>query len=255
MQRFAPTLALGTWLAARGGHAVVGLALSAVGVVASTVAACVLRESTTGGTTALIALTSSAIAWSAGMMLAFLSGMRAIFRDQEDGVLALVRIRGVSAMQYARGRAGGLALLLAAVVGGATLVASLAIALVTGLTASNLPAIAGALAYALAFSVTMGPLAIATLGGRTRTGGYACLVLVLFVPELLSSWTVAVLPTGWSELASIPAALSAARAGVSSPLANAAPLLRALAVLASIVAISLIVIAARIRRARDERLP
>ena len=253
MQRFARTLALGTWLAARGAHAVVGIALSAVGVVASTVAAWVLRESTTGGTTALIAVTSSAIAWSAGVMLAFLSGMRAIFRDEEDGVLALARIRGVSAMEYARGRAGGLALLLAAVVGGGTLAASLAIALVTGLTASRLPAIAGALAYALAFSATMGPLAIATLGGRNRTSGYLCLLLVLFVPELLSSWTVAVLPAGWSELASIPEALSAARAGVSSPLANGAPLLRALAVLASIIAISLMVIALRVRRGETER--
>jgi hypothetical protein len=251
MHRFARTLALGTWLAARQGHALVAVTLSAVGVVAAIVAACILRESTTGGANALIALTSSTIAWSAGMALAFLSGMRAIFRDQEEGVLALVRIRGISTMQYARGRAGGLALLLAAVVGGGTLAASLAIAFVAGRTSSHLPAIAGALAYALAFSVTMGPLAIATLGGRSRTGGYLCLVLALFVPELLSSWTVAVLPAGWSELTSIPAALAAARAGVSSPLANAAPLLRALTALASIIAVSLMVIATRIRQARE----
>src|SRR5207253_3056800 len=66
------------------------------------------------------------IAWSAGVMLAFVASLRAIARDREDGVVALLRARGVSATAYVRGRIAGLVVVLALTVGGATLAACVA---------------------------------------------------------------------------------------------------------------------------------
>jgi len=90
-------------------------------------------------------------------------------------------------------------------------------------------------------------VAMAALGSRTRAGGFLGLLAVLALPELLSPWTAAWLPYGWHELTSIPAALAAVRAGVAAPAAMAVPMARALAGLAAVVALSLVVIAARVR--------
>jgi hypothetical protein len=89
---------------------------------------------------------------------------------------------------------------------------------------------------------------MAALGSRTRGGGLLLLLVVLALPEVLAPWTSALLPRGWHELTSIPAALSAVRAGVAAPAAMAVPMVRALAGLAAVVAVSLVVIAARVRR-------
>src|SRR6202042_3114222 len=80
-----------------------------------------------GGVPALLPLVeSSAIAWSAGMVLALGAALGAIGRDREQGISSLARARGVSAGAYVRGRVGGLVLLLAALVGGATLIGGMA---------------------------------------------------------------------------------------------------------------------------------
>jgi hypothetical protein len=192
-------------------------------------------------------LASEAIAWSAGVMLAFGAALRAIDRDREQGVLALVRARGASVADYVRGRVGGLVALLTASVGGATLVAALAAMSAEGIAGTLRPGIA-AVAYAIAFSVTIGPVAMAALGARTRAGGYFTLVVVLFVPELISPWTSSLLPSGWYELTSIPAALEAVRAAVAWPAAALAPGARALAALGAIIAVSLLVVAVRVGR-------
>src|SRR5260370_37055950 len=71
-------------------------------------------------------MVSLGTAWSLGVTLAFGGGLRAMAHDEEDGVLALVRMRAVPEARYARGRVGGLILLLALSVGGATVVAALA---------------------------------------------------------------------------------------------------------------------------------
>jgi hypothetical protein len=245
------TLALGTWLAARGAFAAVGIGLAAMGAMAFAAMA-VAVGSRGGAATELPLVASSAIAWSAGVMLAFGAALRALRRDREQGIVALTRARGATVGAYVRGRVGGLVILLAVVVGGATLVAGLA---ATSVARPPLPAARatlGALAYALAFAVTVGPLAMAALGARTRAGGYVSLLAVLVVPELLAPWTSTLLPRGWDELTSVPAALAAVRAGVTSPGTMAAPLARALAGLAAVVALSLVVVAARVRHGDAE---
>jgi len=241
------TLALGTWLAARGAMAGVGFALAIAGALASVIAAVALSGTGVAGQLPLVE--SSAIAWSAGVVLAFGAALRALRRDREQGVVALLRARGASLGGYVRGRVGGLVVVLAVAVGGATLVAGIAATSAARPWLPAVPASLAALVYALAFAATLGPVALATLGSRTRAGGLVTLVAVLVLPELLSPWTSALLPRGWHELTSIPAALAAVRAGVAAPATMAASMARALAGLAAVVALSLVVIAARVRRA------
>ena len=247
------TLALGTWLAARGGMGGVGFALAIAGALASVIAAVAL--SGTGAAGQLPLVESSAIAWSAGVVLAFGAALRALRRDREQGVVALLRARGAGLGDYVRGRVGGLVVVLAVAVGGATLVAGIAATSAARPSLSAVPTSLAAFVYALAFAATLGPVAMATLGSRTRAGGLVTLVAVLVLPELLSPWTSALLPRGWHELTSIPAALSAVRAGVAAPATMAGSMARALAGLAAVVAISLVVIAARVRRADMQGTP
>jgi hypothetical protein len=240
-------LALGVWLASRGGIVAVGFAISALGALASIGALVAFGAGQGHGATRVPALTAQLVAWGSGVTIAFGGALHAARRDRDEGVTALLRARGVTAAAYVRGRVGGLAIVVAAAVAGPTLVAALA---ATSFARPVLPVVRaslGALAYALAFAATIAPVAMATLGARTRAGGYLALVSVLVVPELLSPWTGALLPRGWTELTSIPAALSAVGAGFTSP-AAAAHLARALAGLGAIVAASLLVVAVRLPR-------
>jgi hypothetical protein len=249
MRRRPRTLALGVWLAARGGTSVLALAIAGLGALASVVAALALRRSSEPLGAALPAVASSGVAWSAGVLLAFGASMRALARDGDEGVVALARARGVSASHYAQGRIAGLAIVLAAAVGGATSVAWVAALAAAGPSAQLARAGAGAVAYALAFAATLAPVALATLGGSSRSRGYLAFLAVLALPELLAPWTANHLPGGWRELTSIPAALAAVRAGIAAPVANGAPMARAIAALAALAAASSVVAVARVRGA------
>jgi hypothetical protein len=258
MQNGPQTVALGVRLATRGGLAAAGFALAALGALTAAIAAFVLRRDAgadAGEAAALIRVASSGIAWSAGMALAFGASLRALHRDREDGVLGLMRARGASTADYMRGRVVGLVIALVLCVGGATLVAALATVLAAGASAALMHAAAGALAYSLAFSATVGPLALATLGGRSRVGGYLALLAVLVAPEILSRWTAELLPEPWFELTSIPAALAAVRAGVAMPSTKGVALARALAALAGVAAAATAVATSRVRSAEREGAP
>lgn len=245
-------LAVCAWLATRGPLAASGFVLAAIGAAAAIVASVAMARR--GGSAALLPmLTAEGIAWCAGVTLAFGASLRAIDRDREQGVLALVRARGVSAGTYVRGRVGGLVLVLAAVVGGATFVTGLAATSVGGASWGAVRAWAGALAYAIAFAATLGPVAMASLGTGSRAAGYLTLLSVLVLPELVAPWTSLLLPRGWHELTSIPAALDAIRAGVSAPIDSGARGARAFAALAAVVAVSVVVVGARLARAEAEQ--
>lgn len=246
------TLALGAWLATQGPLAAAGLLLAVVGAIASIVAAVVIARHGGRGAARLPTLASEGIAWSAGMTTAFGAALRALHRDREQGIIALVRARGASAGAYVRGRVGGLVVVLVAALGGATLVAGLAAISAGGLSSAVIRSTVAAVAYALAFAGTLGPLAMASLGARGRAGGYLTLLAVLGLPELLSPWTSSLLPGGWHELTSIPAALEAVRAGAVSPGLAGPSAARALAGLAAVVAMSLLVVGASAARAHSE---
>lgn len=239
------SLALGIWLATRGALARASLAMTALGALASIAVAMAMRG--TPAVKGLPAMAALALSWGAGTTLAFGVAMRAIRLDREHGILALTRSRGLGPLAYTRGRVGGLVVVLAIAVGGSTVVAGLAATAVAGGDSLAVGrASLAALVYALAFAVTMGPLAMAALGGRTRGGGYLTLLAVLVVPEALAPWTRVLLPRGWRELTSIPAALDALRAGVQSAGPASPHAARAAVALLAVVAASLLAVRARV---------
>jgi hypothetical protein len=246
-------VAFGAWLASRGAFAVAGIVLTGLLGLGAAIAATL---SSRAGVAYLPEVSSSAIAWGGGVMMAFGASLRALGRDREQGVQALVMARGATLADYVRGRVLGLVLVLASVVGGSTLLACLSAIAVARGAGPVVAASVGSLAYALAFSATLGPVAIAALGARTRTGGYLSLLAVLVLPELLarSGVTAHLLPPGWGELTSIPAALSAVRVGVMHPVLLGAHAARALAALAALVAVALLVVAGRARQ-KDSDAP
>jgi hypothetical protein len=248
------TIAFGAWLAVRDRLAAFGLILAALGALVAVIAAFAIARHGGRGVARVPTFVSEAIAWGAGVTIAFGASLRAIDRDREQGILALVRARGVSLGAYVRGRLEGLVVVLAAAIGGPTVIAGLAATSSGASTrAAAARATAGALAYCVAFAATLAPIAMASLGARTRIGGYLTLVAVLVVPELLSPWTSALLPHGWHELTSVPAALEAVRAGVFSPPDSWAHTARAIAGLAAVVAVSVVVVGGRVSR-RDAEL-
>jgi hypothetical protein len=245
------TLALGVSLAARGALAKASIGLAVIAGVATAGMALAAR----GGQLTRVPTTASLIvAWSAGVMIAFGASLRALPRDREDGVVALLRARGVSATAYVRGRIAGLVVVLALAVGGATLAACVAATAGAHPPGAVLRASAAAMVYALAFAITLGPVAMAALGARTRAGGYLTLLAVLILPEAIESYTARILPPGWHELTSIPAALEAVRGAVLSPHSSPAAA-RAAAGLAGVVLASFALALARVPRAEDAAGP
>ncbi|HEX3770945.1 MAG TPA: hypothetical protein VHV30_08785 [Polyangiaceae bacterium] len=221
------------------------LGLGAIGALVVIGAALAMKESAHLALLPVIA--SQAFAWGVGTTLAVAAAMRVFPLDVEQGVVALVRARGVGASAYAAARVAGLVGVLAAVVAGGALVAGLAATAVATSGAGDVARAGGAaIVFGLAFAVTLGPLSMATLGAGTRGGGYAWLLLVLVVPELLAPWTQGLLPAGWKELTSIPAALEAVRSSVQNAGAALAHGLRAAIGLAGVAAASLLVIRARV---------
>src|ERR1019366_9054940 len=164
-------LSLGVWLTARGLMVRASLALAGLGALGVLLAAATLRGTT--GLESLPAIASQAFAWGAGTTLAVGGALRALPYDREQGVVALARARGIGAAAYAAGRVGGLVVVLALTVVGGTLLAGLAAtAAVTGPVSAVARSSAAAVVFALFFAATIGPLAVATLGGRSRGGGY-----------------------------------------------------------------------------------
>jgi hypothetical protein len=258
MRRRSRTLALGGWLAARSSGVTLGLVLAAMGALAFVAMAVSLRHSAgRGAETAatLPVLASDALCWIAGVLMVFGGSMRAVARDREQGVVALARARGVAPSGYAAGRVGGLALVVAAAMCGGTLIACIAALWAAGPSARQARLSAGALTYGLAFAATVAPVGMAALGGRSRSLGYLAFLAVLVLPELLSPWTAERLPAGWHELTSIPAALAAVRAGIVTPVSQAAPLARALAALAAVSALSFLLVVNRARRIAPRETP
>lgn len=238
-------VSLGLWLLRRQPLVLAGLVLAAIG---ATAAAAITLQARPEAAIHAPAVAAVASAWSVGIVLAFGGALRAIPRDAQDGVLALVRARGVRTRSYAFGRTFALAAIVAIGVGGVTVVAG---ACAMSGSRSVLPALratCGGLAYCAAFSATIAPVAMAALSPKSRFAGYLSFLAVLVLPELAGSSTAGLFPSGWRELTSIPAALEAVRAGVESPRSDGLHALRALAVLAALVAIASAIVGSRAAR-------
>lgn len=216
---YGPLVALGVTLARRGILSVLSMVVCALTVAGMSILAFVLAGR--GGEAPVHdvpLLASSALAWGGGFLHAFSASVHAFRRDRSDGIRDLLSSRTTTPRAYLVARVGGLALLLVAVVGGGTLVTGLASSVAAtsvGSVAKTLQATLAALAFAVAFSVVVAPLALAALGARSRMGGYLFLLGVVVLPEILVGAASAVLPPGVAELLAIPAALDALRASLA----------------------------------------
>jgi hypothetical protein len=251
--------ALGVELARRGILALLSLGIAALTVLGAIAAAFIVAR---GGPRPPLervpGVAASALAWGAGVLLAFAASAQALRRDRTEGITALLRARGASVRTYVWLRVGGLTALLLFVVAGGAFTAGVAATLVAtraGLALRALQGTAAAVAYGAAFALTLGPLAMAALGARSRAGGYFWLLMVLLVPEMLTPLTEALAPSGWSELVSIPGALGALRAALMPPGIHLVRAVKAMFVLALIVAASVAVVARAARTARREEAP
>lgn len=245
--------ALGATLALEG-----FLARAAVGVAAVTalgMAVLAVRLGRDGGRAPLEllpSLTSGAVAWTAGFLLAVAGASRGLRHDRERGVHGLVALRGADERSYLWGRTAGLAGALLVVVGGAVLIAGAAAALAartTPLAGASLRATLASLAYAIAFAGTLAPLALAALGARSRAGGYLLLLALVFLPELFTHWTQQFVPESWADVLSIPTALASLRGALMPGAVDVLRFARAAFVLIAVGALAFVALRATAARA------
>lgn len=237
--RFAALLGIGAALARRGVLAAIALGICALTALLACVVAGVLAAR--GGEApgyAVPIVTSSALAWGGGFLLAFAGAASALRRDRSEGIRALfdARVTGAARSGYLIARVGGLAALLVLVVGGGTAVTGL-IAMLGAVSAHAIPrtaqSAAAAVAYGVAFGVVVAPVAVAALGARARASGYLFLIAVLLAPEVLASMFEHVLPAELLEVCAIPSALAALRASIAPGTADVLRLVRSLLALAA----------------------
>ena len=248
LRRRPRTLALGFWLASRGPSAKLMLAFSVALAIAGVFASRWMAHDDTHLLPLVPRFASYAFAWGAALGFGVAAAARAPFRDVETGVLALIRARGGTLSEYVIGRVGGLALWLGLLSVGGTAITSVAALSVAHPTGAMVRASAGAALYALVFALAMGPLAMATLGGRSRFRGYLAFLAVIVLPELGSPWVRTLIPEGWHELTSLPSALETLQS-VASASTNGLAASRALAGLTAVAAISIVIVHAHAVRA------
>lgn len=225
-------LALGATLARRGPLAVVSMAVSVLTAIGlSLLAFAFARRGGDAPVQSVPILASSAIAWGGGFLQAVAISAGALRRDRIEGVRHLFVSRTTSLHGYLLARVGGLAAVLAAVVGGGTLLVSL----VAIIGATRVHAVTrtfhstfAAVVYALAFAAVIAPVVFAALGTRSRLSGYLVLLLVLVLPEALANMLTGPLPSEVTELCAIPSALAALRASVAPGSVDPFRFLRAL---------------------------
>jgi hypothetical protein len=213
-----PLLALGVSLARRGILPVLAIAICALTSLAASGLAVVLANR---GTHAPVhdvpLLASSALAWGGGFLLAFAASAHALRKDRAEGIRDLLVTRTTSLRGYLVARVGGLAAVLAVIVGGGTLFAGLAAVLAGHFAAAprTLQATLAGLVFALAFSLVIAPVALAAVGARSRIGGYLFLLFVVVFPEVLASSLSDIVPESITEVLSIPSALVALRSALA----------------------------------------
>jgi hypothetical protein len=237
-----PRIAFGAWLARRGWMAKIAIGITFATALAFAMVAASLAAADRAPVHDVPLVASSAIAWGGGFLLAVTASMRALSRDRDEGIAELVIARTSSRRSYVFARVVGLALILAVVVVGATLLTA-AVAIVASrhisVVGRTLHAGFASVVFALAFSVVVAPITIAALGSRSRASGYVTLLAVLFVPELLVHAAHGSWPDEIAELLSAPSALAAFRASLSPGTTEPLRCLRAIVALAVFAAIAL----------------
>jgi hypothetical protein len=252
-------LALGVALARGGVMAKLALGIAGLTVfLAVTVPVALSRDEALPPLAAVPAVGASALAWGAGVILAFAGAAHALRRDHDDGIRALLAARGSSPDRYVWGRVGGLALLLAIVVGGGTLVigaVSILVARAAGLALEAVQGTGASLVYALAFSLVLAPVSMAALGARSRIGGYAWLLAIVFLPELFQDATATLVPRTWNDVVSIPAALASLRGSLMPSHVDPMRLARSVIVLSFVAVFCMLIVLQQTDRVDAEKRP
>ncbi len=235
--RMRPLLALGLHLARRGTLAAAAMAISAATVLFVVVVAIILgRRGPESPVYDVPLLASSALAWGGGVLHAFAISAHALRNDRKDGVRDLLLTRTTSLRGYLVARVGGLAAMLALVVGGGTLLCGIVAALAAarlGAVPKTMQATFAGVVFAIAFAAVLSPIAFAALGARSRVGGYLFLAGVLVVPEMIASSLSSVLPESVTEVLAIPSALAALRGALAPGGVDPLRAVRALVALAA----------------------
>jgi len=252
-------VALGAALALGGTLPWVAVGLAGVTTLTAVVVTAVMARLESHPPLELMAsLTASALAWGAGVLLAFASALQALRRDRDEGIRKLTDARSGerATTSYLWARVAGLAAALFGMIGGGVALAGVVAMLAArhaGLVFQCAQSTAASLVYAAAFAVTMAPIAMAVLGARSRAGGYFGLLVLVFLPELLLEWSQQLLPEPWGELASLPSALASLRGALMPEHVDALRFLRAAIVLAIAVALALGWLAHQLSRLDEER--
>ncbi len=253
-QRFLSIVALSVARAREGilvkASLVLALAMTTGALVVAALIAHKTADPTTLGQVPLAA--AVALAWAAGVLVAFSASSGALVRDQKQGTSQLIASRGATPLTYVTGRALGLGLLLFVVSGSGAIAAALgeAITAPRGALVIARGLVAG-LGFALMFALAVAPLSLAALGARSRAGGYFVLLLVLVLPELFVGSMDRLLPEGWGNLASVPSALSAFAGGLSPGSGDPARAIRAFVVIVIVAVVSTAIVRAQLSRAEE----
>jgi hypothetical protein len=188
---------------------------------------------------------SSALAWGGGFLHAFATAAHALRKDREGGIRDLLSLRTTSLRGYLVARVGGLATLLAIILGGGTLVCGLVCVLVgtrMGVVPRTLQSTLAGVVFAIAFAAVVSPVAFAALGARSRIGGYLFLLGVVVIPELVASSLSGLVPESVTEVLAIPSALAALRSSLAPGGLDGVRALRAIVALAVFVGIALVLV-------------
>src|SRR5262249_50161347 len=70
------------------------------------------------------------------------------------------------------------------------------------------------LVFGAVYAIVVAPLALATLGARSRVRGYLMLLLVLVLPTVIAEAAPPAFPSEVAELCSVPSALGALRSSL-----------------------------------------
>jgi hypothetical protein len=249
-------LALGVRLAGGGLVALFAYGVAALVVVASIAVALVLARRGSDALADVPGAAARGLAWGAGVTLAFGASSRAFRRDRDDGIRALLAARGADGRRYVTACLVGVSAVLALVVAGGTLLVGLVAMAVAGGGRVGMTARGGldAVVYALVFSATFAPFAVATLGARSRVGGYGVFLVLLVVPEVCARWIDLLLPRAWAGLESLPSMIATFGNAVATPF-DGARLARAAVALAVVTGLAVGVVHAEVGAADRRSAP
>ena len=227
----APLVALGARLARKGWLATASIAIGVFTTVATVaIAIGAARRGGEAPVSAVPIAASGALAWGAGFLLAFSAAAHSLRTDRADGIQHLLLARTTSLRAYIVARIVGLAALLVVVVAGGTLltgIAAIIAAAKIGSVLKTLQATFAAVAFALAFSAVISPIAFAALGARSRVGGYLFMIFVVVAPEVFAGILEGPVPQSVTEVIAIPSALAALRSALAPGTFDFARALRA----------------------------